>query len=83
MQVLWKLSATNMTPNNKTGIALCGNVLVDQINLIRAYPKAGELTKIIGLDKAVGGCVPNVGIDLKKICPELNVRAIGNIVIMH
>lgn len=68
-----------MTPHNKAGIALCGNVLVDQINLIRAYPNAGELTKIIGLDKAVGGCVPNVGIDLKKICPELNVRAIGNI----
>ncbi|MBR6825901.1 MAG: carbohydrate kinase family protein [Oscillospiraceae bacterium] len=60
-------------------IALCGNVLVDRINLIRAYPNAGELTKIIGLDKSVGGCVPNVAIDLKKICPELEVRAIGNI----
>ena len=68
-----------MTTVNKSGIALCGNLLVDQINVIRAYPNAGELTKIIGLDKAVGGCVPNVGIDLKKICPSLTVRAMGNI----
>ena len=68
-----------MTAVKKTGIALCGNLLVDQINLIRSYPNAGELTKIIGLDKAVGGCVPNVGIDLKKICPSLTVRAMGNI----
>ncbi len=68
-----------MIPTERKAIALCGNVLVDRINLIHAYPKAGELTKITGLDKSVGGCVPNVGIDLKKICPELEVRAIGNI----
>ncbi len=68
-----------MNAGTKTGIAVCGNVLVDLINQIRAYPNAGELTKILHLDKAVGGCVPNVGIDLKKICPELEVRAIGNI----
>ncbi len=68
-----------MTAVNKSGIALCGNLLVDQINVIRAYPNPGELTKIVGLDKAVGGCVPNVGIDLKKICPSLTVRAMGNI----
>ncbi len=68
-----------MISQEKIGIALCGNVLVDQINLIQAYPDVGELTKIVGLDKAVGGCVPNVGIDLKKICPQLDVRAIGNI----
>ena len=69
----------NMNPMNKTGIAVCGNVLVDLINQIQAYPNAGELTKITGLEKSVGGCVPNVAIDLKKICPELPVRAIGNI----
>jgi sugar/nucleoside kinase (ribokinase family) len=63
----------------KGAIALCGNVLVDQINAIGAYPAPGELTKILTLDKAVGGCVPNVAIDLKKICPDLEVRAVGNI----
>ena len=68
-----------MNTPEKTGIALCGNVLVDLINQIRAYPAPGELTKIIGLSKSVGGCVPNVGIDLKKICPSLKVSAIGKI----
>lgn len=68
-----------MAPGEKTGIALCGNLLVDRINVIRAYPKVGELTKIEGLGQSVGGCVPNVGIDLKKICPELEIRAMGNV----
>lgn len=68
-----------MNTATKTGIAVCGNVLVDLINQIHAYPNAGELTKITALHKAVGGCVPNVAIDLKKICPDLKVRAVGNI----
>ncbi|MBR4308975.1 MAG: carbohydrate kinase family protein [Oscillospiraceae bacterium] len=68
-----------MNSPEKTGIALCGNVLVDLINHIRAYPAPGELTKIVGLSKSVGGCVPNVGIDLKKICPSLKVSAIAKI----
>lgn len=63
----------------RNGIAVAGSVLVDKINEIKAYPQSGELTQIVGLEKAVGGCVPNVALDLKKICPELNVKAIGKI----
>ncbi|MBO5240715.1 MAG: carbohydrate kinase family protein [Clostridia bacterium] len=61
----------------KTGIAVAGTILVDKINEISAYPKAGELTKIASVTKATGGCVPNVGIDLKKIDPTLEVKAVG------
>ena len=63
----------------KTGIAIAGSILVDKINEISAYPQAGELTKIKSVQKAVGGCVPNVAIDLKRICPELTVKAVGKI----
>ena len=63
----------------RNGIAVAGSVLVDKINEIKAYPQSGELTQIVGLQKAVGGCVPNVALDLKKICPELDVKAIGKI----
>ena len=63
----------------RNGIAVAGSVLVDKINEIKAYPQSGELTQIVGLEKAVGGCVPNVALDLKKICPELNVKAIGKV----
>ena len=65
--------------NMKSGIAVAGSILVDSINEISAYPQAGELTKIKSVQKSVGGCVPNVAIDLKRICPELTVKAVGKI----
>ena len=52
-------NATNM----KSGIAVAGSILVDSINEISAYPKAGELTKIKSVQKSVGGCVPNVAME--------------------
>jgi sugar/nucleoside kinase (ribokinase family) len=63
----------------RNGIAVAGSVLVDKINEIKAYPQSGELTQIVGLEKAVGGCVPNVALDLKKICTDMYIKAIGKI----
>lgn len=68
-----------MEEKARKGIAVAGSVLVDKINEIKAYPECGELTQIVNLEKAIGGCVPNVSLDLKKICPELDVKAIGKI----
>ena len=61
------------------GIAVAGTVIVDRINEISAYPKSGELTQILSIQKAIGGCVPNVALDLKKISPNLPVRVIGRV----
>ena len=63
----------------RKGIMVAGSVLVDKINVIAAYPKAGELTQIKAVKRAVGGLVPNVGIDLKKIAPDLAVYACGRV----
>ena len=63
----------------KNGIAIAGSILVDNINEISAYPKSGELTQIRSVQKSVGGCVPNVAIDLKRLCPDLTVKAVGKI----
>ena len=63
----------------KKGIAVAGTVIVDRINEISAYPKSGELTQILSIQKAIGGCVPNVALDLKKISPALPVRVIGRV----
>lgn len=60
-------------------IAVAGSILVDKINEISAYPSAGELTKIKSLQKSVGGCVPNVAIDLKRLDASLTVKAVGKI----
>jgi len=65
--------------NKKVGISVAGTVLLDKINEIRAYPESGELTQISRINLGVGGCVPNVACDLKKIRPTLDVYAIGKI----
>jgi sugar/nucleoside kinase (ribokinase family) len=64
---------------NKTGIAVAGTILVDKLNEIGAYPASGELTKILSVSRAVGGAVPNVGIDIKRVDPSIKVSAIGKI----
>ena len=63
----------------KKSIAVAGTIIVDKINEISAYPKEGELTKIQKQSTAVGGCVPNVAIDLKLFCPNLDVKAVGKV----
>lgn len=61
------------------GIAVAGTTLVDKIYGIGAYPKVGELASITEYAQSVGGCVPNVAIDLKKIRPDIPVRAYGKV----
>ena len=61
------------------GIAIAGSILVDRINEIEKYPTSGELTKILSVKLATGGCVPNVAIDMKRLCPDLPVYAIGRV----
>lgn len=61
------------------GIVVAGNILLDKINQISVYPKCGQLTQIQSVDKAVGGCVPNVAIDLMRLDKTLNVYASGKV----
>ena len=61
------------------GIAVAGNILIDRINDIEKYPSSGELTKILSIKAATGGCVPNVAIDLKRLSPALPVVAVGKV----
>ena len=63
----------------KSGIAVAGSIIVDKICDIAKYPTSGELVQILRWEKAIGGCVPNVALDLKKICPEMKVCAIGKV----
>ena len=63
----------------KNGIAVAGTVIVDRIYEISAYPQSGQLTQISNIEKAVGGCVPNVALDLKRICPQLPIRVFGRV----
>lgn len=59
------------------GVAVAGNIIVDTIKTIDAYPDKLELTVIRSMSRALGGLVCNVGIDLARLDPELPVMAIG------
>lgn len=58
-------------------VAVAGNIIVDSIKTIDAYPDKLELTAIRRVDRALGGLVPNVGIDLARLDPTLKVRVVG------
>ncbi len=61
------------------GIVIAGNILLDKLNEISVYPNCGQLTKIKSVDKAVGGCVPNVAIDIKRLDSTVDVYASGKV----
>lgn len=64
----------------KKGIAIAGNMIVDQMYPISGFPKPGELTTITGgLSRSVGGLLCNDIIDLAKLDPELPLVAMGRI----
>ena len=63
----------------RSGIAVAGTLLVDRIYSIDRYPEAGELTKIGGIDLSIGGCVPNVSVDIKRIADDIPVFAVGSV----
>ena len=63
--------------SNYKSIAVAGSILVDKINVISAYPQEGQLTQISKVSQAVGGCVPNVAIDIKKLSKNTPVYSVG------
>lgn len=58
-------------------VVAAGSILVDKINEIDAYPKAGELTQIRSLAQVPGGLVPNTGCDIRILDPSIPVSAFG------
>lgn len=63
--------------NEKRGITVAGNLIVDNLCAIDVYPERGRLASIVSTDKAVGGCVPNTAIDLAVMDKNLPVSAVG------
>ena len=63
----------------KKGIAIAGNIVTDIVKNIDRYPEAGTLVNISSFAPAIGGCPPNVGVDLAKMDPHLSVYAYGRV----
>ena len=60
-------------------VTLAGNIIVDNVKTITAWPEKGMLVPITGMKRAPGGAVPNSGIDLKKLDPAVEVSAVGKV----
>jgi len=60
-------------------IVVAGSILVDRINEVDAYPGLGELTQIRALSRVPGGLVPNTGMDIHILAPDIPVAAFGKI----
>ena len=60
-------------------VILAGNILVDNVKTIAAWPEKGMLVPITSMKRAVGGSVCNTGVDLKTLDPALTVRALGKV----
>ena len=63
----------------KRGITIAGNILVDIVKNIDLYPKPGMLVNLGDISQAVGGCMPNVAIDLAKIDRSIPLSVFGKI----
>ncbi len=63
----------------RKGIAFAGNILTDNVKFVEGYPQKGMLATIESETLGVGGCVPNTAISLKKVCPEIKVKAFGRV----
>lgn len=60
-------------------ITLAGNIIVDNVKTITAWPDKGMLVPITAVKRAPGGSVPNSGIDLKTLDPSIEVAAVGKV----
>ncbi|MGN1078476.1 MAG: carbohydrate kinase family protein [Candidatus Gallimonas sp.] len=63
----------------KKTVGVAGNILLDVVKRIECWPQRGMLVNINGVSHAIGGCVGNTAIDLKRLDKELNVRVFGRI----
>jgi sugar/nucleoside kinase (ribokinase family) len=60
-------------------VTLAGNIIVDNVKTIAAWPEKGMLVPITSVKRSPGGAVPNSGIDLKTLDPSVEVAAFGKV----
>lgn len=63
----------------RAGIAVAGNLLVDSIKRVAAYPRPGMLAQIQDVRRGVGGCVPNTLLDLARMGGGYPLSALGRL----
>ena len=76
---LFGVSVDYLMMGEERGIAVAGNIVLDIVKSIAVYPERGMLVNIADITRSVGGCAPNVAIDLAKLDPRLPVSVLGKV----
>ncbi len=79
LAAIFGITVDRLIKSDRTGIALAGNILTDNVKLIGEYPEKGMLSTISSIKRAVGGSVPNTGIDLACIDRTIPLFALGKV----
>lgn len=59
------------------GIAVAGNLTLDYVKTVDAYPEKGMLSDIMSISRCVGGCAANTAADLAVLDPSVRIMSIG------
>ena len=60
-------------------VTFAGNVIVDSVKMLPAWPERGMLTPVSRVGRSVGGSVANTGIDLRRLDPSVGVAAVAKV----
>lgn len=61
----------------RQGFVLGGNLIVDRVKIVDAFPKEGTLVNIQESSRGLGGCPANNSINLKVLDPDLPIAVVG------
>ena len=59
------------------GIAVAGNMIVDNYNVVDTYPDPSTLTTIRESTSQPGGMVVSCAVDLARLDPDLRIPVVG------
>lgn len=60
-------------------VVFAGSVIVDTIKSLDVWPEKGSIAQVGSVSRAIGGCVPNTGIDLKRLDESVSVKAFADV----
>ena len=60
-------------------VVFAGSVIVDTIKSLDVWPEKGSIAQVGSVSRAIGGCVTNTGIDLKRLDESVSVKAFADV----
>lgn len=73
------VSVDALLADERSGITIAGNMILDVVKTIDKYPDQGMLAYISSSKRAIGGCAPNTATDIAVIDSTLPVSVIGRV----